>query len=268
MKIQSLLIGTFAIAVLHAQDKPADPFRESKEGEPAAPSASEPMNISICWESFSLPLATAAKLQREQLPDPELYARLVAAVEKKSARQETFMVVRAKSAQKATTESISEQIYPTEFEPAELPNSVGVSIPPPSEKETPGAGPDIEKLKDAVDPAMLNGLKTSASPKTFETRNVGLNLEVEPTIGEDGRVLDLRIVPENVVLVERAAWGQGVSTIELPVFETQRSNSSAILRINRPFLLSTINRPPNSKVDPDAANRVWFSFVTPTLAKP
>lgn len=268
MKIHSLLISTLAIAIAHAQEKPADPFREAPSGEPAALEASEPKNISICYETFSLPLALAAKLQREQLVDSELYTRLVAAVEKQTARQETFTVLRAKSGQKATTESISEQIYPTEFEPAEIPNSVGVSITPPSGTEASAPVLDTEKLKNAANPAVLNGLKTSAAPKAFDTRNTGVTLEIEPTLGNDQRTLDLRLVPEHVALVDRSAWGQGVSTAEMPLFETQRVNTSATVQINQPFLLSTISRPPVSKIDPDSANRVWFAFVTATLAKP
>jgi hypothetical protein len=41
------------------------------EAEMAA-EESVPLNISICYEAFSLPLAMAAELQREQLADPAL----------------------------------------------------------------------------------------------------------------------------------------------------------------------------------------------------
>lgn len=269
MKIQSLLISTFAIAVLHAQDKPVDPYRETQAGDAAAHESSDPKNISICWESFSLPLATAAKLQRERLADSELYARLVAAVEKQTVRQETFTVLRVGSGQaKATVESFTEQIYPTEFETAEVPLSVGVSVPPTLAKDAPAPMTDIEKLRNAIDLTTAGGLHTPALPTSFETRNVGATLEVESTLSEDEKTVDLHIVPEEVTSAGSLSWGQGVSTAEVPVFEAQRTNCGARITVNRPYLLSTISRPPNSKVDPDAANRVWFAFITATLAKP
>ncbi|GAA5130848.1 hypothetical protein JIN84_05255 [Luteolibacter yonseiensis] len=230
MKIHSLLAGVLATTILHAQEKPADPFRENNTGENVAPEKSGPTNISICWETFSLPMATAAQLQREQLPDFELYARLVSAVEKQTARQEAFTLLRAKSGQKAVSESISEDIYPTEYEPP-------------------------------VD-------SDPATPVAFETRNAGMTLEIEPILGKEDKILDLRLAPEVVTQVRRSAWGQGTATTQMPVFETQRTNTTAILRMDQPYLVSTINRPPNSEADPDAANRVWFAFVTATLAKP
>ena len=269
MKPHSILIATLALATLHAQEPPADPFRETKAG-PAAAEKFVPANISICYETFSLPLATAAKLQRELSSDAELYTRLVAAVEKQTARQESFTVLRAKSGQKATAESISEQIYPTEYQPPELPNAVGVSIVPPPIKDVdvPTQVPDTAKLKDAPDLGSFDGVKTPATPTAFETRNVGVTVEIEPTLGMNGKIVDLRLVPDHVALVGRTTSGQGLSTVEMPVFESQRITTAAALHINQPYLLGTINGPPNSKIDPDSANRVWFAFVTATLPKP
>lgn len=268
MKIQSLLIGTLTIAILHAQEKPVDPFRETKANNAAESDKNVPKNISICYETFSLPLAVAAKLQREQLPDSELYTRILAAVEKQTARQETFTVIRAKSGNKAMSESISEQIYPTQYEPPELPNAVGVSILPPESKTVPAPPPDPEKLKGAADVNSFEGVKTPATPTAFETRNVGITCEVEAIIGETDKYMDLRIAPGHVALVGQTTSGQGLSKIEMPVFENQSLNTSTTLVINQPFLLGTINRPPVSKADPDSANRVWFAFVTGTIAKP
>ncbi len=91
---------------------------------------------------------------------------------------------------------------------------------------------------------------------------------MEPTLSENGKVVDLRVVPEHVTMVGRSTWGQEISTTEMPIFECQRLSHAAIVPINQPFLLGTVNRPPVSSVDPDSANRVWFAFVTVTLAKP
>lgn len=212
-------------------------------------------NISICYETFSLPLAMAAKIQREQLPDSKFYERILAAVEKEEARQESFTVLRTRSGQKAETESIIECQYPTNYESAKVGKSANnVTVSPGTD-----AAPGTEKA---------SGARTPATPKNFETKNIGNTLELEPNLSEDEKFVDLRLLPEHETLGGKISWGQEFSTAELPEFEIQRINTSATLRINQPFLLGTYSRPPVSKVDPDSANRVWFAFVTATLAKP
>ena len=286
MKFKTFIITAFAVTALHGQDKKADPYREGEppkpkpervanSGDPFADTdpnkkaeAVIPPNISICYETFSLPLAMAAKIQREQLTDSELYARLTGAVEKEEARQESFTVLRAKSGQKATTESVSEQIYAMEFEPPEIPNTIGVSIIPAEVKDDSSPIPDTSKLKDAAEGDSFEGLKTPAMPTSFQTRNVGNTFEIEPTLSTDNKILDLRLAPAHVALVGQSTNGQGLSKTEMPIFEAQRMTTSASFFIGQPFLLGTVSRPPNSKVDPDSANRVWFAFVTATLAKP
>ncbi|MES2659670.1 MAG: hypothetical protein V4689_13720 [Verrucomicrobiota bacterium] len=282
MKLKSLAIAALTIVSLHAQEKPAaspfednkdpsaapaDPYRESK-AVPATPASVLNAVISVCYEDFSLPLATAAKLQREQLADSELYARITAAVEKQTARQETFVMLRGKSGQKSVSEGVSEFIYPTEYERPVLPASLGVAISPPEVKDAATPIPDATKLKDAPPPDSLTGLRMPAIGTAFDTRNVGVVFEMETTLSDDGKRVDLRCVPEHIDMVGRTAWGQDISTTEMPAFESRRINSSTAVQINRPHLLGTMNRPPNSKVDPDSANRVWFAFVTITLAKP
>lgn len=237
MKLQILLISTLAVSIATGQ----------------------PPNVSICYEAFSLPLAMAAKLQRQQLGDSELYKQLVATVEKETVRQELLVMVRGKSGQKSTTEGISEEIYPTEYQPAPLPESVGSEPPSPT---TDSSKPAVPSKLPASRPERF-----PATPTAFDTRNVGTTLEIEPTLGE-GLIVDLRIVPETVTFVGRESWGQGLSLAEMPVFEAQRINTAITSQLNQPFLLGTISRPPVSKVDKDSANRVWFAFVTATMAKP
>lgn len=202
----------------------------------------------------------AAELQREQLTDSALYAKVIAAVGKESVRQETLLVVRALSTQRAITESISEQIYPTEYKPALIPNSVSGSV---TFDAAAGSNPEAASQLRPV-----SNVRTPVTPTAFETRNTGDTLEIEPTLSENGTVLDLRVVPEHVTLVGRSTWGQEFSTTEMPEFESQRINTAASILVNQPFLLGTVSRPPVSKVDPDSANRVWYAFVTASLAKP
>ncbi len=270
MKFHTLLFTTFVIAFANAQDKEADPFVAGKNSPQTktkvevgkqATDLKGQLNISICYEDFSLPLAKAAALQRKGLTDTELYAALIGSAASDSVRQETFSVLRGKSQQKVTTENISEFIYPTEYEPAQLSNAVTTGVP----------GTDKDGKATAVGPLPVPGpvaiARTPANPTAFETRNLGFTLEAEPTLCEDNEFVNLRLTPEHVTMVGRSSWGQEFSTTESPNIEAQRINTAVMIKVNEPFMLGTISRPPVSKADPDSANRVWFAFITAKLTK-
>jgi general secretion pathway protein D len=139
--------------------------------------------------------------------------------------------VTAKSGQKATIEVIREFIYPTEYEPPELPNSVGTT----SSFGFGGVGGSSTGGSFPVTPA---------TPTAFETRNTGVTLEIEPTIGENDFMIDLRFVPEIVEFEGFINYGSPISSsgsdafgnpiqvvitenrIEMPVFSTRRVNTS------------------------------------------
>jgi hypothetical protein len=252
MKIQTLLIITFALSFANAQEKAADPY---KAGDTQAEEASETEgtpNISICYEDFSLPLAMAAALQQEQLTDAELYAKVRASLGKDAGkdivRQETFVVARAPSGHKASVEHVTEIIYPTEYAPANAFDASAVT--PAQPKPSPVCIPSAPAI-----------------PTAFETRNVGFTLEIEPILSEADKNVNLRFVPERVTLVGQSIAGQDISKTEMPIFEVQRMNTSSRLKMNVPFMIGTMNLPANSKQDPDSAKRVWFAFVTATLSK-
>ena len=148
--------------------------------------------------------------------------------------------VTARSGQKATIEIIREFIYPTEYEPPELPNNVGSS--------------NISSGASILDPitGLITGSNASAStfpvtpatPTAFETKNTGVTLEIEPTIGENDFVIDLRFLPEIVEFEGFINYGSPISSagtdalgnpvttiitenrIEMPVFSKRSVNTS------------------------------------------
>lgn len=168
--------------------------------------------------------------------------------QKKGADLMTAPSVTAKSGQKATIEIIREFIYPTEYSPPQIPNSVG--------QTSGGGGNNSGGGGGGTFPV------TPATPTAFQTRNTGVTLEIEPTIGENDFVIDLRFVPEitefegfinygspiqtqvsnniytaflNPVtnLIESVITGQGAPTtvtitdnrIEMPVFSSRKVNT-------------------------------------------
>ena len=255
-----------------AQANPDDPFgpgtpapRPSRFVEPPAELRSD---YSIKYEAFSLDLATAASLMRARPTDVDLYKTVVSMVDNEKATQENLTVIRTKSGQRSKVEALYEYIYPTEWEPAETPNVVGVNISPP----TPSGGkqaaepPQIDKLEDAPTVDELPLLATPSTATAFETRHLGFTLEVDTVRGENG-LIEAVIAPEHANLANLSAWGQGVSTLTQPEIESQRLSTSVVLVPGLPRLLGTMNRPPNSRIDPNAADRVWFSFLTGTPVK-
>lgn len=85
----------------------------------------------------------------------------------------------ARNGEQATISSGREIIYPTEYEPPQLPNAVGI-IPQ----------GDFDIQGDATTfPA------TPATPTAFETRNIGVSLEVQPTVSEDRSTVSLALAP-------------------------------------------------------------------------
>ena len=153
--------------------------------------------------------------------------------QKKGTDLMTAPSVTARSGQKATIEIIREFIYPTEYEPPELPNSVGST-------STIGGGGLLPTLSQASTGFPV----TPATPTAFQTRNTGVTLEIEPTIGENDFVIDLRFVPEIVEFEGFINYGSPIQApgtdalgnpvtsvitenrIEMPVFSVRRVNTA------------------------------------------
>ena len=128
--------------------------------------------------------------------------------------------VLARSGQTAKIEIIREFIYPTEYEPPELPNEVGSGF--------------------SIGGGVTGGGSfpvTPATPTAFETRNTGVTLEIEPTLGANDYTIDLRFVPEIVEFEGFVNYGSPITAgttmtgapniltdnrIEQPVFSSRR----------------------------------------------
>ncbi|MEM9284110.1 MAG: Amuc_1098 family type IV pilus outer membrane protein [Verrucomicrobiota bacterium] len=157
--------------------------------------------------------------------DPQFQVVIRALSQKKGVDLLSAPAVMARSGQRAKIEVIREFIYPTEYDPPEIPNQVG------SQGTLTGAGFATSS----------NGFPvTPATPTAFETRNTGVTLEVDPVLGADEFTIDLNLAPEVVefdgfinygspILSNSInALGQVVPTvvtenrIEMPVFNTRK----------------------------------------------
>jgi general secretion pathway protein D len=109
--------------------------------------------------------------------DPQFQVVIRALNQKKGVDLLSAPKVTTKSGQRAIIEIVREFRYPTTFTPPQVPSITGG-----------GSG------NGTVNIAVV----TPTTPQTFETRNTGVTLEVEPVVGPDGVTIDLNLVPQVV----------------------------------------------------------------------
>jgi len=99
--------------------------------------------------------------------------------------------VTTQSGKKAVVRVVREFPYPTEFNPPEIP------------QDTTGGGTartnnNVVSLLSAFSIVSSTNPVTPTTPVKFETRNVGVTLEVEPTVSADNYTIELNLAPEVV----------------------------------------------------------------------
>ena len=179
--------------------------------------------------------ANAGKL-RQQVQDM---------VAKNEAKVLETQIVCARSGQKSTGESIHETIYPTEFTPMTA-----------EERKT-----QAENSNEHA--AGLTYCFSPATPTSFETRNVGSTLEIEPTIDETDTIIDIRIIPELVWYTGNTTWHEGKDPLgnpfklTMPNFCTLRFNTQLICKDGQYMLAGTLS-PKDSKGEIDLTRKVMI----------
>jgi general secretion pathway protein D len=105
-----------------------------------------------------------------------------------------------KSGQPASIEIVREMIYPTEFDPPQIPTNVGSNV------IFVGVGPPPPLT---IPPIPV----TPTTPTAFETRRVGMVLNVEPVISDDARSVDLTLTPEFTEFVGFVNYGSPIFNV-------------------------------------------------------
>jgi general secretion pathway protein D len=130
------------------------------------------------------------------MSDPTFQVVLRALDQKKGVDLLDAPRVTTKSGQRAVIEIVREFRYPTEFDPPQIPQNFG------------GGGSGLgTSASISVFPV------TPTTPTAFETRNTGVTLEVEPTVGADNYTIDLNLVPQVVEFEGFINYGSPISTI-------------------------------------------------------
>lgn len=127
-------------------------------------------------------------------------------------------MITARSGQRAKVESVREFIYPTEYDPPEIPGEVSLS-------------------------GRADSLVTSVAPTAFETRNVGHTFEVDPVLGKDGETVYLNLAPEVVEHEGYTHWPSEEADVKfrtsLPTFYAMKITTQITVRDGRYGFLGT-----------------------------
>jgi general secretion pathway protein D len=169
------------------------------------------------------------------LTDPQFQVVVRALNQKKGVDLLSAPRVTTKSGQRAVIEIVREFRYPTQFQPPQIPQTVGAV-----RTDSGGIVGDLIPIGSSS-----NVPVTPTTPTAFETRNTGVTLEVEPVVGPDGVTIDLNLVPQ---VVE---------------FEGFINYGSPILSPSSSFLdtvASVIRTTPQNVITPNVINQPIFSM--------
>lgn len=138
--------------------------------------------------------------------------------------------VTTKSGSSATVEIIREFRYPENYDPPQIPQSVGSGAQP----------------------------ITPATPTSFAMKPIGVRLEVEPTVGSDNYTIDLRLVPEVTEFEGFINYGSPIQNkgvevtknyINYPVFSERKVETSVSIFDGQTVVLGGLMREDIQKVN-------------------
>lgn len=234
----AVLSSLLATLVLQSQT-PTEDF--DPLGEVA--DADLPKMIRVHAEFIEMPQATYTELLSKpstSANDTQLRAECAELIAGGEARLVESMSVTAIPGQAATVESIAEYIYPTEYDPGEVPQEVN-GIPP---------GPD----------AMALG--SPPNPTAFDIKNTGSTLEVEAQIDVNETFIELRFTPTIVYFVDNLNYGAdehrgAAGPILMPQFYVLSVRTGASLINGQPTMVAA-HSPKNEEGFTDSSRKIML----------
>ena len=171
--------------------------------------------------------------------DPQFQVVIRALDQKRGVDLMSAPSIVTRSGQRASIQVIREFIYPTEFDPPEIPQSFGDGIG--------DVGGGIFNPFGGQTASASSFPVTPTTPTTFDMRPTGVTLEVDPTIGPDGYTIDLNLAPEVVEFEGFINYGSPIQSsgtnslgqpiavvltenrIEQPVFSVRKASTAVTI---------------------------------------
>jgi general secretion pathway protein D len=163
--------------------------------------------------------------------DPQFQVVIRALNQKKGVDLLSAPKVMTKSGQRAIIEVVREFRYPSTFTPPQVPSIAGGTT----------------TLNQTV-PVVV----TPTTPQTWETRNTGVTLEVEPVVGGDATTIDLNLVPQVVEFEGFINYGSPINAVGV-------NTVAGAIQTSVPVLLTqnVINQPVFSTRKVTTSVNVW-----------
>lgn len=179
--------------------------------------------------------------------DPQFQLVIRALSQKKGVDLMSAPSVTCRSGQRAVVEVIREFIYPTEFDPPQIPQTVGSTASFDGGGIGGGGGTGSYPV-------------TPTTPTAFEMRPVGVRMEVDPVLGPDGYTIDLNLAPEVTEFEGFINYGSPIQTsasdafgnptqitltenrIEQPIFSTRKVTTSVTIWDNQTVAIGGLIR--------------------------
>ncbi|WP_193210622.1 hypothetical protein [Luteolibacter marinus] len=229
------LAACLLLMATHVRGQEATP-----EFDPLGKLVEGPRLVRVMVEYIEVPHETLTRLllePRKGSHDKELRATVGKLVGEGKATVVETMLCTGRSGEKTTAESIEEFIYPTEYEPGEIPNEI----------HTTESGDKVKS--DGRDHAI------GPTPTSFEVRNLGSTLEIEPTIGAGNQLIDLRMAPDIVYHVGNETWTEwkdahGDASIRMPTMY-RLGLTTAVTVVDGQVLLAAALSPKGENGFPD-----------------
>jgi hypothetical protein len=191
--------------------------------------------VGILIEYYEVDHTTSLKLLREYQQQDNANGLLKSMQGTATLRDSTYVITT--NGQGVKIESIRETIFPTEYDPPELPQVL--------------TGPIEGNIN----------LITPVNPTAYEMRPVGLSVELDPTIRKDGTGIELRFAPEIVEFHGTTEWGKDEGLSKQPLFHSMKTNTNINLDFGTTELFGTYT--PASAHDKNGDGNLVFGFITP-----
>lgn len=213
----------------------------ARSAQPAAPIAGDLPEARVELLIYSLKRETARRILNADGDSAQSFAAARELIAKGEAQIEMVDTFVTKSGERAVNEEIVEYRYISAIDPPGYPSAKA-----PAKSRIP------------------------ASPSTFEVRNLGLTVEVEPVFRQDARFVDLNIVPQIVSLAGLLkVTGVAAKYPPKPVFTTRKLTANVSIGTGEPVLLGTISPPRDDGVNNRKDDgRTSLAFVRVTAVRP
>ena len=185
--------------------------------------------------------------------DPQFQLVIRALNQKKGVDLLSSPRVTTKSGLRAVIEIVREFRYPTEFSPPQIPQTIGSN-----NSVSTGILDPLTGLITGSSGAAQSFPVTPTTPTSFETRNTGVTLEVEPQVGPDGQTIDLTLAPSVTEFEGFINYGSPISSngkiltpnvINQPIFSTRKVQTQVSIWDGQTVVIGGLMREDVQKVE-------------------